>query len=68
MKKVIGPLMVLVLSSTAFAQTNEEKLAEKKQEGWIVDGGWSTDYDEARASAKKRNTMIFAYFTRSYAY
>lgn len=67
-KKLVGPLLVLALSSTAFAQSNEEKLEKKLQESWVVDGGWSTDYDQARESAKKSGKLIFAYFTRSYSY
>ncbi len=66
--KLFGPLLVLVLSSTAWAQSNEEKLAEKLKEPWLVDGGWITDYDKAREEAKKADKLIFAYFSRSYAY
>ena len=66
--KLFGPLLVLLLSSTAWAQSNEEKLEEKLKESWLVDGGWITDYDKAREEAKKSGKLIFAYFTRSYAY
>ena len=68
MKKFVGPLLVLALSSTAWAQSNEEKLEKKLQEKWLVDGGWQTDYDVAREEAKKADKQIFAYFSRSYAY
>ena len=68
MIKLFGPLLVLLLSSTAWAQSNEEKLEEKLKESWLVDGGWITDYDTAREEAKKSGKLIFAYFTRSYAY
>lgn len=45
----------------------KERLAEKLGEAWVKDGGWITDYDAARAEAKKSGKAIFAYFTRSYA-
>jgi hypothetical protein len=66
--KLFGPILVLLLSSTAWAQSNEEKLEEKLKESWLVDGGWIADYDKAREEAKKSGKLIFAYFTRSYAY
>ena len=66
--KLFGPLLVLALSSTAWAQSNEEKLEKKLKEPWLVEGGWVTDYDKAREEAKKSGKLIFAYFSRSYAY
>ena len=66
--KLFGPLLVLLLSSTAWAQSNEEKLEKKLKEPWLVEGGWITDYDKAQEEAKKSGKLIFAYFTRSYAY
>ena len=66
--KLYGPLLVLLLSSTAWAQSNEEKLEKKLKEPWLVEGGWITDYDKAREEAKKSGKLIFAYFSRSYAY
>lgn len=41
----------------------EEKLAEP----WFKDGGWTDDYDAARAKAKETGKGIFAYFSRSYS-
>lgn len=32
-----------------------------------ADAKWITDYDAARAEAKKSGKLLFAYFTRSYA-
>jgi hypothetical protein len=66
--KLFGPLLVLLLSSTAWAQSNEEKLEKKLKEPWLVEGGWITDYDKAQEEAKKSGKLIFAYFSRSYAY
>ena len=37
--KLFGPLLVLLLSSTAWAQSNEEKLEKKLKEPWLVEGG-----------------------------
>ena len=66
--KLFGPLLVLLLSSTAWAQSNEEKLEKKLKEPWLVEGGWITDYDKAQEEAKKSGKLIFAYFSRSFAY
>ena len=66
--KLFGPLLVLLLSSTAWAQSNEEKLEKKLKEPWLVEGGWITDYDKAQEEAKKSGKLIFAYFSRSYSY
>ncbi len=45
------------------------KLYEKLlAEPFVEKGGWMTDYDAARARAKKEGKLLFAYFTRSYAY
>ena len=66
--KLFGPLLVLLLSSTAWAQSNEEKLEKKLKEPWLVEGGWITDFDKAQEEAKKSGKLIFAYFSRSYAY
>ncbi len=50
-------------SQEELVKQREEKLAKPvfKKAPWI------TDYDEARATAKKEGKPIFAYFTRSYA-
>ncbi|HMQ22224.1 MAG TPA: hypothetical protein PKE00_07020 [Planctomycetota bacterium] len=42
----------------------EEALAEP----FVKKGSWMIDYDAARARAKEEGKLIFAYFTRSYAY
>ncbi len=41
---------------------------EKSAKPWIRKGAWLTDFDEACAQAKKQGKLVFAYFTRSYAY
>lgn len=67
-------LLLAILAPRAVAQqpSSEEELIKKReaklQEDWIKANPWTTDYDEARAQAKETGKMIFAYFTRSYAY
>lgn len=34
---------------------------------FVAHGGWIADYDQARALARERGQVIFAYFSRSYA-
>jgi len=46
----------------------ERKLKKKLEARWIKSPKWITDYDRARAEAKRTGKVIFAYFTRSYAY
>jgi len=43
------------------------KRAEKLAKDFLKKADWITDYDQARAAAKKSDKLIFAYFTRSYA-
>lgn len=66
------PLLV-AFSSPATAQQDrqarmKDKLSKKLAEAWVKKANWITDYDKARAEAKKSGKLIFAYFTRSYAY
>lgn len=42
----------------------DEKLAAK----WFTSNPWTNDYDQARKQAQESGKVIFAYFTRSYAY
>jgi hypothetical protein len=48
-----------------------EELTKKRDEKlklpFLSKAGWITDWDKARADAKKNEKLIFAYFTRSYA-
>ncbi len=46
----------------------EEKRDQKLAKGFLKKARWITDYDKARAQAQKSGKLIFAYFTRSYAY
>ncbi|MBI3270290.1 MAG: hypothetical protein HYZ53_14870 [Planctomycetes bacterium] len=63
---LVGALL-LTLSATSWAQSMEEKRDHKLQSEFLKKAAWFTDYDKARAEAKKTGKVIFAYFTRSYA-
>ena len=80
MRKVLtaGLALALVAATPALAraqgrqppsqdelQANKEK---KLAEEFLKKADWTTDYDEALAKAKESGKLIFAYFTRSYAY
>lgn len=63
----------LVGAASAPAQDQDQqalirKRDEKLAKPFVAAGGWSTDYDQARAQAKGQNKPIFVYFTRSYAH
>ena len=61
---------LVALATPAVAQSGdlEAKLKKKLEAPWIKDPKWITDYDEAKAEAKKTGKVIFGYFTRSYTY
>ncbi|RMG19074.1 MAG: hypothetical protein D6731_00400 [Planctomycetota bacterium] len=60
---------LLLLAPPASAQSDLEKKRDKKlNEAWFKANDWTSDYDEARKRAKETGKVIFAYFTRSYAY
>jgi hypothetical protein len=50
-------------SQDELKQLRTEKLAKEV----FTKNPWQTDYDKARAAAKKDGKLLFAYFTRSYA-
>ncbi|MBL8695539.1 MAG: hypothetical protein JNJ88_15715 [Planctomycetes bacterium] len=69
-----GPIPATPLKPAAPAPTtyDQEKMKaeyEKKlAKPFLKKAGWLTDYDKARAEAKKSGKLIFIYFTRSFAY
>jgi hypothetical protein len=63
-----GLVLALAASAAAQQETLEEKRDKKLKAEWLVNGGWLTDYDKARASAKESKKPIFGYFTRSYSF
>ena len=60
-----------ILTTGLAAQKSQEELkalrAEKLASSFLGNASWITDYDKARAEAKKSKKVIFAYFTRSYS-
>ncbi len=60
------------LALPALAQDEQETLEQKRDKKlakeFVKKAPWFTDYDLARAEAKKTGKPIFTYFTRSYAY
>jgi len=76
MKRLIALSVLLPLlaafSSPAAAQRSQAELKDNLQKklakAWVKKVNWITDYDKALAEAKKSGKLIFAYFTRSYAY
>ncbi len=63
-------LLGLALAAPAAAQDQEAlkaKYQDKLAKEFISHGGWITDYDEARKTAKEQGKLIFVYFSRSYS-
>ena len=46
-------------------KTNYQELLDAE---WYQKGGWTTDFDAAKAKATKLGVPILAYFTRTYAF
>ena len=71
MRCLAGSLALgLALAPALEAQSQEQfksRLEEKLSHKFIEYGGWMTDYDAARARAKKEGKVLFVYFSRSYA-
>lgn len=51
----------LPVTTGKLVQNKQKKLAEP----FVSKAAWTTDYDHARAEARKTGKPIFAYFTRS---
>ncbi len=67
-----GLLALLALSAvsvapTAAPQDLQRKYRQKLSKSFVRFGGWETDYDAARARAKKQDKVLFVYFSRSYS-
>lgn len=45
----------------------KELYAQKLKKEFIANGGWLTDYDQARKLAKEQGKLLFTYFSRSYS-
>ena len=65
-----GLPLLLAFAPTLAAQSQEDlqaKFEEKLSHDFVSFGGWTTDYDAARARAKQEGKVLFVYFSRSYA-
>jgi hypothetical protein len=58
-------------AGTLTAQKSQEELqaafAALQDHAWYTGGGWTTDFDAAKARARETGRPILAYFTRTYA-
>ncbi len=68
MKTFLTMLALAGFASAAQAQSLEEKRDEKLKAPFLSQAAWITDYAKAKEEAGKNGKLIFAYFTRSYAY
>ena len=64
---VRASLVLALLSTPVFAQSFEEKLADKMAKPFLENAAWEMDYEKARERAAADGKLIFAYFTRSYS-
>jgi len=64
-----GLLALLALTPTFLAapQSLERKLEAKLKKPFVSYGGWESDYNAARARARKEGKVLFVYFSRSYS-
>ena len=66
-----APVIALATALPAQDADEQKALIEKRDEKlasvFLKKASWLTDYDKARAAAKKTGNLIFAYFTRSYS-
>ena len=66
-------LMLTLLAGFGFSAQSQAQgdLVAKKEaklkKAFLQNATWYTDYDKARAAAKKSNKVLFTYFTRSYS-
>ncbi len=66
-----GLALALVVGTPALAAAQDDLVAKRDKklaEPFLKKADWITDFDEAKAAAKNDGKLIFAYFTRSYAY
>jgi hypothetical protein len=68
-KTVLISILTVLVSASLAAQDDllKKRRAKKLQSAFLDKNSWFTDYEKARAEAKKTRRGIFAYFTRSYA-
>ena len=68
---MIKTLLILVagagLTLSASAQDNEAKYLKKMESTFVSKISWTQSLADAQRQAKKKEMLIFGYFTRSYA-
>ncbi|HEX9794310.1 MAG TPA: hypothetical protein VGC54_10040 [Planctomycetota bacterium] len=65
---VAGALLTAPAAAQGPSQAElQAKYEAKLAHEWIEEGGWETDFDQAKARAKAEGKVLFAYFSRSYA-
>jgi hypothetical protein len=79
MNKALKPLGMALMSAAVLAVSlpaqrqspDQETLIERRDKKlaskFLQNATWITNYDKARAEAKKSKKLIFGYFTRSFA-
>lgn len=70
MRPVVLALALALLCGPAQADDQAELAARKAKKlagKWLTKAPWVLDYDAARRQARERGTVIYAYFTRSFA-
>ena len=71
MKTLLISLLSVAIAAPLAGQDNQPALiakrAKKLNSAFLEKNAWFTDFDKARAEAKKTNRTMFAYFTRSYS-
>ncbi len=66
MHRTLIALFLVAASLPAQKRASPEvELKAKLNSPFLAKADWVLDYDKARAMAKKRKTLIFAYFTTS---
>ncbi len=63
----LAAVLLVAAAGAARAQSLEEKRDQKLASAFMKKAPWLSDYDAARAEAKKSGKAIFGYFTRSYS-
>ena len=77
MNKALKPLGMVLMSGVILGtalpaqKVDQETLREQRDKKlaskFLQNANWITNYDKARAEAKKSKKLIFGYFTRSFA-
>lgn len=64
---MLGFATLLLLTSSALGQSNEEKYKKKLEKPFVKKIEWIQSLEQAQKIAKETGKPIFGYFTRSYS-